>query len=93
MTTDAKASTGRAMTWRASTFRLCAMGDLRPSGLAFASALAVVIVAVACASAGPCHFNSDCAVGYYCGTRGLCVRNCVDATRDCSPGEILRREW
>ena len=40
-----------------------------------------------CASGNACHFNSDCASGFYCGSKGTCVRNCVDATRDCQPGE------
>jgi hypothetical protein len=55
--------------------------------VAFAAACAFVFSN--CASQGPCKFNSECAVGYYCSqTKGTCVRNCQDATRDCEPGEI-----
>lgn len=47
------------------------------------------IFALDCAGATPCQRNSDCGVGYYCNTaQSKCVRNCVDATRDCAPGEI-----
>jgi hypothetical protein len=59
------------------------------AGFAVASLLVVSIAALDCASPGPCQFNSECAVGYYCSkTKGTCVRNCQDATRDCAPGEI-----
>jgi hypothetical protein len=47
------------------------------------------LVVLDCAQATPCMLNSQCADGYYCSTtKGQCVRNCVDATRDCDPGEI-----
>ncbi|HEY1954748.1 MAG TPA: hypothetical protein VGH28_04035 [Polyangiaceae bacterium] len=47
------------------------------------------ICALDCAGPTPCQHNSDCAVGYYCSTtQEKCVRNCVDATRDCEPGQI-----
>ncbi len=46
-------------------------------------------VALDCATSVPCDRNSECDVGYYCSlTKGKCVRNCVDATRDCDPGQI-----
>jgi len=54
---------------------------------AFAAACALLFSN--CASQGPCQFNSECAVGYYCSaTKGTCVRNCQDTTRDCAPGEV-----
>jgi hypothetical protein len=60
----------------------------RLSAFAFAFATSSVIV-LDCAQATPCTFNSQCAEGFYCSmTKGTCVRNCVDATRDCEPGEI-----
>jgi hypothetical protein len=52
-------------------------------------AVACAILFSNCASPGPCQFNSECAVGYYCSaTKGTCVRNCQDTTRDCDPGEV-----
>src|SRR3954470_3807942 len=57
--------------------------------IASAFAIACAFVFSSCASQGPCKFNSECAVGYYCSqTKGRCVRNCQDSTRDCEPGEI-----
>jgi hypothetical protein len=53
-----------------------------------AFAVACAILFSNCASS-PCHFNSECATGYYCSaTKGTCVRNCQDTVRDCQPGEI-----
>ncbi len=47
------------------------------------------LLALDCAAPAPCQHNSECAVGYYCSaTKGKCVQNCIDATRDCAPGEI-----
>jgi len=57
--------------------------------IASAFAVACAILFSNCASPGPCQFNSECAVGYYCSAKkGTCVRNCQDTTRDCAPGEI-----
>lgn len=63
----------------------------RFSVAAFAGASIVVagFAALDCANPGPCSRNSECDVGYYCSpTKGTCVRNCVDATRDCEPGQV-----
>ncbi len=49
----------------------------------------VSFTALDCASPVPCARNSECPIGYYCSeSKGQCVKNCVDATRDCDPGEI-----
>jgi len=62
---------------------------LRLAGLAFALFGVASVAALDCASSPPCQLNSQCAVGYYCSsTKGYCVRNCVDSTRDCDPGQI-----
>jgi hypothetical protein len=59
-----------------------------PTTAALVFAAVACIIGVDCASAVPCHFNSDCSVGFYCSpSKGQCVRNCVDAARDCDPGE------
>ncbi len=57
--------------------------------LAALGGLFVAVFGQSCATAGPCQHNSDCDVGFYCNLgRGACVRNCVDAVRDCAPGEV-----
>jgi hypothetical protein len=61
---------------------------LRFSSTLLMAALAVCILALDCASPGPCQLNSDCPIGYYCNqSKDRCVSNCVDATRDCDPGQ------
>ena len=41
-----------------------------------------------CATSAPatCDLNSDCDLGQYCGSEGVCKRDCVSASRDCPMG-------
>jgi hypothetical protein len=57
--------------------------------VAFTGLSLAALFALDCADAGPCSRNSECQVGYYCDqAKGRCVRNCVDAARDCDPGYV-----
>ena len=53
--------------------------------------LAIALGAVSfggCAKSAPatCDLNSDCEIGQYCGSDGICARDCVSASRDCPMG-------
>ncbi len=65
------------------------MGRFSACAFVFATSAVAIVALLDCAGPGPCNRNSQCDVGYYCSqTKGVCTRNCVDATRDCDPGQV-----